>query len=241
VAIFDGVLRTVLKIEVLADAAKASQRAAAWIAELAEQTISLRGHFVLGISGGSTPRQMLGMLAAEVIDWRKVDLVQVDERIAPLGSPDRNLTQLRDLLLARIPLPAEQFHAMPVDASDLAAAAERYVQLLARLAGTPPRLDLVQLGLGADGHTASLVPGSAAIDVRDTDVTLTPAYQGWRRMTLTVAAINRARHILWLITGEEKASALKGVIEGDPLLVASSIDRDPALILADRAAGGELV
>lgn len=225
-----------MRIELQADAAAACFRAAAWIAELAQQAIERRGRFVLAVSGGSTPRQMLGFLAAETIDWSKVELLQVDERIAPSGSPARNLSQLRELLLARIPLPAVQFHPMPVTASDLAAAAEAYGRRLESLAGSPPRLDLVQLGLGADGHTASLVPGSAALDVSDSDVALTAAYQGWRRMTLTVPALNRAHHVLWLITGADKAPALARLVEGDPALVASRIERASALLVADRSA-----
>jgi 6-phosphogluconolactonase len=237
-ATFDAEKRNTLRIEVQPDATAASRRAAAWIAELAQQAIERRGRFVLAISGGGTPREMLGFLATEAIDWRRVELLQVDERVAPWGSPDRNLTQLRDILLTRIPLPAEQFHAMLVEEGDLAAAAERYGQLLARLGGSPLRLDLVHLGLGADGHTASLVPGSTALDVTREDVALTAAYQGRRRMTLTLPAINRARHILWLITGEDKAATVERLVQADPSLVASRIDREPALLLADRAAAG---
>jgi 6-phosphogluconolactonase len=225
-----------LKIEVHADAAAVSRRAAAWIAEAASEAISQRDRFALALSGGNTPRQMLRLLATEIIDWRKVHAVQVDERVVPIDSPDRNLMHLRDTLLARVPLPAAQVHPMPVDDADLAAAAERYGRLLARLAGSPPILDLVQLGLGADGHTASLVPGDAALDVIRADVAVTAAYKGQRRMTLTFPIINRARRILWLVTGEDKAEALARLVQGDPSLPASRVSREPALLLADRAA-----
>ncbi|MBS1191926.1 MAG: 6-phosphogluconolactonase [Rhodocyclaceae bacterium] len=228
--------RSALKIEVHADAAAASRRAAAWIAEAAVQAIEQRNRFVLALSGGSTPRQMLRILAAEAIDWRKVHLIQVDERVAPLGSPERNLTQLRDALLVHIPLPEGQIEPMPVENTDLAAAAKRYGRLLVRLAGSPALLDLVQLGLGADGHTASLVPGDAALEVSRADVAVTAPYNGWRRMTLTLPIINRARRILWLVTGADKAEAVARLVQGDPSLLASRISRESALLLVDRAA-----
>ena len=229
-----------MKIEVHADAAAASRRAAAWIAEISRQAIERRGRFVLALSGGSTPRAMLHHLATESIDWRNVHLTQVDERVAPVDSPERNLSDLQELLLAGVPLPVMQFHPMPVDDPDLPAAAERHAQLLARLAGTPPLLDLVQLGLGADGHTASLVPGEPALDVNDADVAVTASYNGWRRMTLTLPSINRARRILWLVTGEQKADVLARMVRGDPSLPASRIPRASALLLADSAAAVRL-
>jgi len=229
-----------LKIEVHADAAAVARRTAAWIAEVAREAIAQRDRFVLALSGGNTPWQTLRLLATEPIDWSKVNVVQVDERVVPIDSPDRNLTHLRDTLLARVPLPAAQVHPMPVDDADLAAAAERYGRLLARLAGSPPLLDLVQLGLGADGHTASLVPGDAVLDVTRADVAVTAAYKGQRRMTLTFPIINRACRILWLVTGGDKAEVVARFVRGDPSLPASRVSREPALLLADRAAAALL-
>lgn len=229
-----------LRIELHADSSAAARRAAACIADAARQAIEERGRFLLALSGGRTPQPMLGFLAAAAIDWRKVDVVQVDERIAPVGDPERNLTQLQDLLFARVPLPAEQIHAMPVEEVDLDTAAERYGQLLRRLAGSPPRLDLVHLGLGADGHTASLVPGDSTLDVRDADVAVTAPYKAWRRMTLTFPIINGARRILWLVTGEEKAEAVARLARGDPSLPASRVNRESSLLLADPAAAAGL-
>ncbi len=229
-----------LKIEVHADAAAVSRRAAAWIAEAARQAIGQRDRFVLALSGGRTPRQMLRILAAEAIDWRKVHVIQADERVAPMGSPDRNLTHLQDALLVHVPIPAAQVYAMPVEDPDLAAAAGRYGRLLAGVAGAPPVLDLVQLGLGTDGHTASLVPGDAALEVGGADVAVTANYGGQRRMTLTFPIINRARRILWLVTGEDKAEAVARLVQGDLSLPASRIKREPALLLADRAAAARL-
>jgi 6-phosphogluconolactonase len=229
-----------LTIEVHADAAAVSRRAADWIAAIARQAIAQRDRFVLALSGGNTPWRMLRLLATETIDWNKVHVAQVDERVAPAGSLDRNLTHLRETLLARVTLPPAQVHPMPVDDADLDAAAERYARLLARLAGSPPLLDLVQLGLGADGHTASLVPGDAVLDVRRTDVAVTAVYKGRRRMTLTFPLINRARHILWLVTGDDKADAVARLVQGDPSMPASHVRREPALLLVDRDAAALL-
>ena len=231
---------TPLKIEVHADAAAVSRRAAAWIAEAARQAIGQRDRFVLALSGGRTPWQMLRILAAEAIDWHKVHVMQVDERVAPADDPGRNLTHLRDALLVHAPIPAAQVYAMPVEDPDLAAAAGRYGRLLAGVAGAPPVLDLVQLGLGTDGHTASLVPGDAALEIGGADVAVTAAYKGRRRMTLTFPIINRARRILWLVTGEDKAEAVTRLVEGDLSLPAGRVRREPALLLADRAAAARL-
>jgi len=228
--------RNRLQMEVHADAAAVSRRAAAWIADAATRAIEARGRFVVALSGGNTPQQMLRLLAAAPIDWPRVHVVQVDERVAPMGSPDRNLTQLRSTLLAHVPIPAGQVYPMPVEDPDLAAAAKCYGRLLTRLAGLPPVLDLVQLGLGADGHTASLVPGDAALDVTAADVAVTAVYRGWRRMTLTFPIINRAQRILWLVMGADKADAVGHLVHGDRALPAGRIDREAALLLVDQAA-----
>ena len=225
-----------LRTEVHADPEAVARRAAAWIAETTRQAIEQRDRCVLALSGGTTPLPMLRVLATTPIDWRKVDVIQVDERVAPGASPDRNLAQLRAALLARIPLPESQIHPMPVEETDLGWAAQGYGRLLVSLAGAPPRLDIVVLGLGADGHTASLVPGDAALDIRDADVAVTAPYQGRRRMTLTFPVINRARHILWLVTGADKAEMLARLVQGDTALPASRVRRASALLLADRAA-----
>jgi len=158
----------------------------------------------------------------------------------PPGDPYRNLTHLRESLLTRVPLRPEQLHAMPVEATDLKAAANRYAQTLQKLAGSPPVLDLVHLGLGPDGHTASLVPGDPVLDVADTDVALTGPYQ-WRcRMTLTYPIINRARRILWVVTGSDKAGPLVRLRDADRAIPAGRVRQDQALVLADRAAAGSL-
>lgn len=219
-----------LNMEVHEDAVAVARRAATWIAEVAGDALARRNRFVLALSGGRTPLPTLRCLAEQTLDWPRIHVVQVDERAAPSDSPDRNLTQLRAAL------PARQLYPMPVEDADLAAAARRYARLLASLAGAPPRLDLVQLGLGADGHTASLVPGDAALAVSDADVAVTAIYQGRRRMTLTLPIINRARRVLWLVTGADKAEALARLLGGDPSLPASGVSRTSALLLADRVA-----
>jgi len=131
-------------------------------------------------------------------------------------------------------------HAMPVEAADLDRAAGQYALTLQEVAGLPPVLDLVHLGLGPDGHTASLVPGDPVLDVTDADVAVTGPYQGRRRMTLTFPIINRSRRVLWLVTGGEKAGTLVRLRDGDPSIPASRVRQDRALILADRAAAERL-
>lgn len=228
-----------MRIEVLADAEAVAKRAAAVIAEEARIAVAARGRFLLAVSGGKTPWIMLRALSTEEVPWKHVHVVQVDERVAPAGHADRNLTHLRVSLLEHAPLNPEQIYAMPVDAPDLEAAAARYAQTLREIAGTPPVLDLAHLGLGPDGHTASLVPNDPALNVTDADVAITQVYQGRQRMTLTYPMLNRSRKILWVVTGVEKAPMLKRLQEGDVSIPAGRIRRDPALILADSAAAGK--
>src|SRR6266478_1698555 len=181
-----------MKIEVYADAESVALEAAKLIAEEARSAVAARGSFVMAVSGGKTPWLMLRDLAREEVPWDAVLIAQVDERVAPAGDPDRNLTHLRESLLAHCPLRPEQIHAMPVEAADLEAASGRYALTLQQIAGAPAVLDLAHLGLGPDGHTASLVPGDPVLDVTSADVAVTAgAYQGRRRMTLTFPMLNR--------------------------------------------------
>jgi 6-phosphogluconolactonase len=226
-------------MEVLADADAVARAAAAIIAAEARTAIAASGRFVMATSGGRTPWLMLRALAEVEVPWEGVEVVQVDERVAPPGHPDRNLTHLRASLLGRCPLRPEQIHAMPVEAADLDAAAARYAEALQEIAGSPPRLDLVHLGLGPDGHTASLVPGDPVLDVTDADVAITGVYQGRRRMTLTYPILNRAGSILWLVTGSDKATVLARLAAGDRSIPAGRVCPDRGLVLADRAAAGE--
>ncbi len=229
-----------MKLQVLADALAAAREAATIIAATAGEAIRERGRFILAVSGGQTPWLMLRSLAGLPVPWNKVYLAQVDERLAPAGDPDRNLTHIQEHLLSRVSLPPRQMLAMPVEAEDLAAAAVLYARTLQEVAGTPPVFDLVHLGLGADGHTASLIPGDPVLGVTHQDVALTRAYQGRPRMTLTYPILNRARTILWLVTGEEKAEMLMGLHHGDASIPAGLIRREEALIIADQAAASKL-
>jgi 6-phosphogluconolactonase len=229
-----------MRLELFDNADSVAGAAASTIAAEARAAIASRGRFSLAVSGGHTPWIMLRALAGEDVPWPSVDLFQVDERIAPAGDPDRNLTHLRESFLRHVPLDAQQVHAMPVEATDLQAAASEYALHLRVIAGSPPVLDLVHLGLGLDGHTASLVPGDAALDITEQDVALTGVYQGRRRMTLTYPTLNRARRVLWVIAGGEKLEVVRRLLDGDVSIPAGRIRRDTALLLADRAAAGQL-
>ena len=227
-----------MKVEVFSDADAVARQAAALIATEARAAVAARGRFVLAVSGGHTPWAMLRALSAEDVPWPNVYATQVDERVAPAGDPDRNLTHIRESL--RAPLPPEQLLAMPVEAPDLQAAVARYAASLQEIAGSPPVLDLVHLGLGPDGHTASLVPGDRVLDVTDADVALTGIYQGRRRMTLTYPMINRSRRILWLVTGSEKVEMLGRLRKGDASIPAGRIRQDQAIVFADQAAAQQV-
>jgi 6-phosphogluconolactonase len=228
-----------MEFEVLSDADAVARRAAAVIAAEARDAVAARGKFTMAVSGGKTPWVMLRELANEQVPWENVHVFQIDERIAPAGDPDRNLTHLRESLLSHAPLRPEQIHAMPVEAADPAEGAKQYARTLQEFAGNPPVLDLAHLGMGPDGHTASLVPGDASLNVTDRDVALTGVYQGRNRMTLTYPMLNRSRKILWLVTGGEKVSMLQRLRDGDETIPSGRIRRDNALVLADRPAAGQ--
>jgi 6-phosphogluconolactonase len=227
-------------IRILADADAVAQEAVKVIAAEARSAVAARGRFIMAVSGGRTPWQMLRALAAEDVPWSGMHVVQVDERIAPAGDPDRNLTHLRESLLAHAPLPPEHIYAMPVEEADLEAAARSYARTLEKIAGTPPVLDVAHLGLGPDGHTASLVPQDPVLNVTDRDVALTGLYQRRRRMTLTYPTLNRSRRILWVVTGAEKAEMLLRLRDGDTSIPAGRIRREQALVLADQPAAAAL-
>jgi len=227
-----------MNIEVLSDADAVARRAAVFIAEAARTAVGARGRFVFAVSGGRTPWVMLRALAREDVPWPAVEIVQVDERAAPEGHPDRNLTHLRESLLEQAPLAPGQIHAMPVEAEDLHAAARAYGDTLRRLIGPSGRLDLVHLGLGPDGHTASLIPGSPALEVSDAPVAVTDVYQGRRRMTLTFPVLDNARQVLWVVTGEDKREMLPRLRDGDAAIPAGRVASHAAVVLTDRAAAG---
>jgi 6-phosphogluconolactonase len=225
-----------MKVEVFADGDAVAKEAAATVAAEARAAIAARGSFVMAVSGGRTPWLMLRALANEDVPWEAVHIVQVDERVAPAGDPDRNLEHLLESLQEVDSLSPDQIHAMPVEAPDLELAAAQYAAALNQIAGSPSVLDLVHLGLGPDGHTASLVPGDPVLDVTDVDVAITGVYQKRRRMTLTYPIINRARRVLWLVTGKDKAEMVRRLRDGDTSIPGGRVQKDRALILADRAA-----
>lgn len=218
------------------DASEAVRQAAHLIAVRVREAIASRGRSCVALSGGHTPWPMFRDLAAESLPWHGVHIFQTDERAVPSDDPARTLPQLREALLSRVPLRSDQVHPMPVMDDDLAAAARRYAATLEQTAGTPARLDLVHLGLGTDGHTASLVPGDAVLKVTDADVALSGPYQGHQRMTLTYPALTRARTILWLVTGGEKAESLRRLCAGDQEIPAGRVNAERATVVADRDA-----
>ena len=225
-----------MKKEILNTSDEVAARAAQIIASDARAAVAARGRFVMAVSGGRTPWQMLRDLANEEMPWANVHVVQVDERIAPAGDKDRNLTHLRESLLSHAPIPENQIHAMPVEASDLDQACLDYTALLNSICGTPAVIDLAHLGLGPDGHTASLIPGDPVCAVQDKEVALTGLYQNRRRMTLTYPILNRSRHILWVVTGGEKAPMVPRLLAGDPGIPAGPIAQANATLLADAPA-----
>jgi 6-phosphogluconolactonase len=229
-----------LALEILPDAASAGRAAAARIAREVAVGVRERGRFLLALSGGRTPGPMLRALAREALPWGQVHLFQVDERAAPEGDPERNWTQICvDLLDALDPAgPGPRLHPMPAAEPDLAAAAERYAGELEAVAGRPPVLDLVQLGLGDDGHTASLVPGDAVLARLDAPVAATGLYRGLRRLTLTLPTLAAARRVIWLVTGGEKREALRRLRAADAAIPAGRVARGGAVVYADAAAAG---
>ena len=226
--------------EILPTSDEVAARAAQIIASEARASVALRGRFVMAVSGGRTPWQMLRALANEDVPWANVHVVQVDERIAPAGDKDRNLTHLRESLLSHASIPEDHIHAMPVEDADLNRACLDYTAVLNGICGNPPVIDLCHLGLGPDGHTASLIPGDPVCDVHDVEVALTGLYQNRRRMTLTYPLLNRSRHILWVVTGAEKAPMVPRLIAGDLTIPAGPIAQSNATLLVDAPSASEI-
>jgi 6-phosphogluconolactonase len=214
------------ELETLADPGAVAAAGAAFVAERARAAVAASGVFRFAVSGGHTPWAMFAELASETVPWEQVVIYQVDERVAPPGDPDRNLTHL----VAALGSAPAQVRAMPVNDADLAAAAASYG------ASLPAEFDLVHLGLGPDGHTASLVPGDPVLSVTDQLVGLTRPYQGRVRMTLTYPALARARQLLWLVTGADKKDPLARLLAGDTTIPAGRVEAAASLIMADRAA-----
>jgi 6-phosphogluconolactonase len=207
--------------QVAPDANALAAMAASYVVSLAKAAVVARGRFTFAVSGGRTPWAMFEALRAEYMPWAEVELFQVDERVAPDGDPDRNLTHLRQSI-GDVPA---QVHPMPVNDPDLDAAAAAYAEVL------PERFDLVHLGLGPDGHTASLVPGDPVLQVTDKLVAVTKPYQGHQRMTLTYPGLARAAQLLWLVTGPDKRDAMAKLLAGDESIPAGRVRASRSLII----------
>jgi 6-phosphogluconolactonase len=220
------------------DAGAAAAAAADEIAAACRAAVASRGRALIAVSGGETPWRMLERLRTLELPWLRIHVAQVDERIAPPGDPRRNLARLARILVRDGPVPEGQLLPMPVEAADVGAAAVSYQRLLEQTGGAPLQFDVVQLGLGTDGHTASLVPGDSALQVADRAVALSGEYQGLRRMTLTVPALNGARQRLWLVTGAAKAVRLAQLLNGDPAsdVPALRVSREHTVVVADAEA-----
>ncbi|MDX6602744.1 MAG: 6-phosphogluconolactonase [Solirubrobacterales bacterium] len=221
-----------IELEVCADEKAAARRAAELIAAVGAAAVAERNIFSLAMSGGRTPWAMLAMLGEdEQMPWPETELFQVDERIASPGSEDRNLTHM---VLGLSMDHQSALRPMPVTQRDLDGAARDYENTL------PDPLDCVHLGLGPDGHTASLVPGDPVLEVTDRRVALTEtAYQGYRRMTLTYPALNTARQIIWLVTGPKKVEPLTKLLAGDTSIPAGRVENPNMTVVADQAAVGQ--
>ena len=224
-----------MRLIVEPDAEAAAARAALEIDNACEAALDERKLALIALSGGRTPWRMIEKLRSCIAGWSDIHVAQVDERIAPAGDERRNLTRLEMLLVREGPLPRDNLLDMPVCATDLAAAAGSYQEILETLGGRPLRFDVVQLGLGTDGHVASLVPGDPVLDATS-DVAISGEYQGTRRMTLTLHALSRARQRIWLVTGADKAARLRDLVDGTAEIPANRVERRGTLVIADHNA-----
>jgi 6-phosphogluconolactonase len=229
-----------MRIHVLPTPEVAAERAADWLRTEIGRACAHRGRCLIALSGGRTPWRMLRELRRLRVHWHDLQVFQVDERVVAENDERRNARQIADLLVAPTMLHAAQFHAMPVERSNLGAAAEDYAHLLGEYGGTPPALDVIQLGIGTDGHTASLVPGDRLLEAHDRDVGISVPYQGVARMTLTFRVLDAARHRLWLVAGADKAAALRKLWVGDTSVPAGRVLRESAFVFTDSAAAVEL-
>ncbi len=225
-----------MEIRTYQSATEVAKEAALYITDRIRENISRKGFFTMAISGGRTPWEMIKELSKEDLPWEKVFLFQVDERIAPDAHPDRNLTQLFKALEGSKLVVRLNIFPMRVNAEDLDVACEEYESIIKRMTENG-KLDLVHLGIGTDGHTASLIPNDSVLDVDNKGVAVTSTdYQGRHRMTLTYPLINQAEKILWVITGAEKAEMLDRLLHKDPLIPAGKIDQHHTIVLTEESA-----
>jgi 6-phosphogluconolactonase len=225
-----------LRIVVADDAAAAARRAADIVVAACRTAVHERSRAVIALSGGATPWPLFELLSVADMPWPSVFIAQVDERIAPAADPRRNLRRIQEIFVEQGSLPRSNLLAMPVIGVRAEVAAATYQWTLESVAGAPLRLDLVQLGLGPDGHTASLLPGDAVLSVRNRDVALSGPYDGLRRMTLTAPALNRARARVWLVTGPGKQEALEQLVQGNGDTPAVTIAREESTLVTEASA-----
>lgn len=218
------------------DEEQAARCAAGELARACAAAVAERGRACIALSGGRSPRRAFELFARAPLPWPSIVVAQVDERCVPAGDPRRNLAALEATLVRPGRLPPDNLLAMPVERDDLERAADDYGALLAGRVGVDGRFDVVQLGLGDDGHTASLVPDDPVLEVAHHDVAITQPYQGTRRMTLTYRVLQRARERLWLVTGAAKAGALDQLLSGTGASPAVRVEREHSIVVADRAA-----
>lgn len=218
-----------IETKVFPDDRAASRYAAEAVAAAGRESVDARGEFNLALSGGKTPWAMIGQLGEmEEMPWEQAHIYQVDERVAPPGDEARNLTHLVQMLSLDH---QAALRPMPVTSRDLELSAAEYE------VHVPEHLDLVHLGLGPDGHTASLVPGDSVLEVDDRRVTMTDGlYDGHRRMTLTYPALAEARQIIWLVLGEAAREPLAKLLAGDTSIPAGKVENDNMILVADEAA-----
>lgn len=216
-----------------ADADAAALAAAEYLAGCARRAISARGRFVLALSGGRSPYPMIKHFGSIDLPWALITLLQVDERVAAAGDGARNWVMIESALAGTNARLEGVLRPMPVESPDLTTAAAQYAATLAEVAGQPPVIDLVQLGMGDDGHTASLVPGDAVLSDEDRDVALCGLYRGHERMTMTFPVLNRARERLWLVNGQDKAGMLERLRAADRSIPAGCVSHTDTVVFTD--------
>jgi 6-phosphogluconolactonase len=199
-----------------------SQEAARYVVRVASESIATHGRFTLALAGGSTPKKLYGLLASEPyrdqINWALTEIFWSDERCVPPDSEDSNYHLAQEVLLSKVPISADQIHRMPADADDRDQASLTYIQEIQRVFGTNgvPSFDLLQLGMGPEGHTASLFPHQASLHEQTRLIMpVTVPKPPPPRLTFTPLLLNAATHILFLVTGQDKADALQAVLEGE--------------------------
>lgn len=209
-------------VAIYPDADTLSHEAARYVVHVANEAIVTHGRFTLALAGGSTPKRLYALLASEPyrdqINWALVEIFWSDERCVPPDSEDSNYHLAEEVLLSKVPIPASQIHRMPADSADRDAAARAYTEEIQRVFGTDgtPSFDLLQLGMGPEGHTASLFPHQASLKeqrrlIMPVEVPKPPS----PRLTFTPPLLNAAIHVLFLVTGQDKADAVAAILEGE--------------------------